>query len=292
MKKGMMKAIIISLLLFLSPFTTNGMVFRDHAGRNVSIENAPSRIVSLAPSITELIFAIGQGERVVGVTRYCNYPPQTSSIAKVGGMLDPDFERILLLKPDIVMISKEGSRRDVVSRLESLGIKTFILGSGSISGILDSIRVLGKITNSEDKSEALINELIERIESIRKQSRGLRRIRVLFLIWERPMIAVGGGTFIDEMIELAGGLNVARNGITRYPRLSREDILRMNPEVIILTGDLNGRDISGEDGSLLKMVDAVKDGRVYRVNPDYYERPGTRFIEGVEELFRILHGRR
>lgn len=292
MKKGMMKAIIISILLFLSPLTTNGMILKDHAGRNVSIENAPSRIVSLAPSITELIFAIGQGERVVGVTRYCNYPPQTSSIAKVGGMLDPDYERILLLKPDIVMISKEGSRRDVVSRLESLGIKTFILGSGSISGILDSIRVLGKITNSEGKSERLINELIERMESIRKQSRGLRRIRVLFLIWERPMIAVGGGTFIDEMIELAGGLNVARNGITRYPRLSREDILRMNPEVIILTEDLNGGDISGGDGSLLKKVDAVRNGRIYRVNPDYYERPGPRFIEGVEELFRILHGRR
>ncbi len=288
----MMKTVIISLLLLLFPFETNGMIIRDHAGRNVSINNPPSRIVSLAPSITELIFAIGQGERVVGVTRYCNYPPQTSSIAKVGGMLDPDYERILLLKPDIVMMSKEGSRRDVVSRLESLGIKTFILGSGSIPQILDSIRILGKLTNSEDKSESLINGIIERIESIRKQSRGLRRTRVLFLIWERPMIAVGGGTFIDEMIELAGGLNVARNGNTKYPRLSREDILRMNPEVIILGGDVDGKYLSGEDGSLLKMVDAIKDGRVYRVNPDYYERPGPRFIEGVEELFSILHGRR
>lgn len=291
MKKLIKIAITISLLLFPTSITA-GITLKDHAGRDVFLENIPSRIVSLAPSITEIIFAIGQGRRLVGITRYCNYPPETLSIPKVGGMIDPDYERILLLKPDIVIISKDGSTRDTLSRIESLGIKTFVLGPRSIPEILDSIRIMGKITGNEQSAESIVNGIMKRMDAIKKKQKGLRKKRILFLIWERPMIAVGAGTFINEMIELAGGINVIRDKAVKYPRLSKEDVLRLNPEVIVLCGDFNADALSSGNGGLSKMIDAIRNRRVFRVEVDYYERPGPRFIEGVEELFQLLHGER
>jgi iron complex transport system substrate-binding protein len=257
------------------------------------------RIVSLAPSITESLYALGLGDRVVGVTRYCKYPAEVQTLPKVGGFLDPNFEAIVALKPDLVIILQEHERS--LPGFQKLGLKTQVLCHKTIEGIIDSLRQIPRVCGLETQGPTIADSIQTRLDRIRKKTARLNRPRVMIAI-DRiqgagglvDVYIAGQDGFFDKMIELAGGENVYRQGAASFPVVSAEGIMYMNPEVIIdLVSGLNQEDFQAErvlaDWNCLPQVAAVKQRRVYAFNRDYATVPGPRFIKFVEDLARLLH---
>jgi iron complex transport system substrate-binding protein len=257
------------------------------------------RIVSLAPSITESLYALALGDRVVGVTRYCKYPAEVQTLPKVGGFLDPNFEAIVALKPDLVIILQEHERS--LPGFQKLGLKTQVLCHKTIEGIIDSLRQIPRVCGLEIQGPNIADSIQTRLDRIRKKTACLNRPRVMIAI-DRiqgagglvDVYIAGQDGFFDKMIELAGGENVYRQGAASFPVVSAEGIMYMNPEVIIdLVSGLNQEDFQAErvlaDWNCLPQVAAVKQRRVYAFNRDYATVPGPRFIKFVEDLARLLH---
>ncbi len=257
------------------------------------------RIISLAPSITETLFALGVGERVVGVTRYCDYPPQALSKPQVGGYLDPNMEAILALKPDLA-IALAGQQR-LKQRLESLGIPTLQIQHQTLRDILNSIRTIGIATGSEAKAKSLLTRLKARIEYIKAKTAGLSRPRVLVVMSRsmgsplKEIFIAGAADPYNEMISIAGGVNAYQGQFIRVPPLSAEGIVHLNPEVIIeLVSDPVVQTGWSEKALLqdwagLPSVAAVQTDRIYFFTDEFDKVPGPRFILTLEKMARVIH---
>jgi iron complex transport system substrate-binding protein len=256
------------------------------------------RIISLAPSITETLFALGLGEQVVGVTRYCNYPPEALTKPKVGGYLDPNIEAIVALRPDVVITFP--NYQSLEQRLKQLGISILQIRHQKLRDILDSIRIIGTATGKETEAKALLTALRSRIENIKAKTADLPRPRVL-VVMARPLgnplkevFIAGTADPYDEMIQIAGGINAYRGSFIRVPPLSAEGIIHLNPEVII---DLiSSQEMKGwndkvlfQDWANLPEVSAVKTGRVHFFTDDFDTVPGPRFILTLEKMARVIH---
>jgi len=204
----------------------------------------PARIVSTSPSITETLFALGLGDRVVGVSTYCRFPPQVATLPKVGSFLKPDAELIAGLRPDLVIVHEVGNGLD--RRLGSLRIPFIIVERGSLAGIFSSMRKIATAAGVPQRADALVGDVQRRLNMIRQAGAARLKRRVLFIIGRRPgmladLIAIGPGSYINELIEIAGGTNVmAIAGQPEYPRISMETVLRLNPDVIVDTVDMGG----------------------------------------------------
>jgi iron complex transport system substrate-binding protein len=256
------------------------------------------RIVSMSPSVTETLFALGLGDRVVGVTRYCLYPPEATTRPRVGGWLDPNFEAIVALRPDLV-ITREGEQS--AATLRQLGLATLVVHHDHLDGILESFSVIGKTCGAEQQAARLVGEIEARIREIRDRTASLPRPRVLFVAERtldtpgiRDVYAAGADGFIDPLIALAGGENVCHETAGGFPVLSAEGILRLDPEVIVdLVPNLpdQPRDEQSllNDWQQLSEVKAVRQGRVHIVDDDYAFIPGPRFILLAEKLARLFH---
>lgn len=257
-----------------------------------------NRIVSLAPSITEMLFVLGLGDRVVGVTRFCKYPPEALSIAKMGGFYDPNYEAVIASKPDLVILSVE--HQNPRRHLTSLGLNVLVVNYSTLSGILDSLSLIGRTCGVQEKAGAEIAALKKRMDLISNKTEGLPRLSVLVSI-SRSMgsdtlteiYIAGRDEFYDEMITLAGGRN-AYGGKIKYPTVSGEGIIRLNPEVIIdLVPETGEQDL--KEAVILKEwqrfsnVDAVKNGCVHVFRQGFMVIPGPRFILTLEALARALH---
>lgn len=260
-----------------------------------------SRIVSLAPSVTETLFAVGLGDRVVGVTRYCAYPPQVASLPKVGGYHDPNFEAIVRLRPDLVVMLVE--HRWLLPALGKLGLTSLVVNHQTIDGVLESLPLLGEASGPVELEEALRirDAMVGRLGRVRDKTAGLARPRVMFSIdrvlgtggLESVYIA-GPDGFFETMIELAGGQNAFQGKGVRFPVVSSEGILRMDPEVIIdmVAGMTHARPDEKTlkaDWQQVAQVDAVRNGRVYVVEEPYAFVPGPRVVLLVERLARLIH---
>jgi iron complex transport system substrate-binding protein len=257
------------------------------------------RIISLAPSITETLFALGLGEQVVGVTRYCNYPPEALTKPKVGGYLDPNIEAIVALRPDVV-ITFPGYQA-LEQELEQLGISTLQIQHQKLRDILESIRIIGAATGKETEAKALLAALRARIENIKTKTADLPRPPVL-VVMARPLgnppkevFVAGTADPYDEMIQIAGGINAYRGSFIRVPPLSAEGIIYLNPEVIIdlissqeVQKGWNDK-ILLQDWAKLREVSAVKTGRVHLFTDDFDTVPGPRFILTLEKMARVIH---
>jgi iron complex transport system substrate-binding protein len=262
----------------------------DDIGRTVVLSRPAERIVSLAPSITECLFALGAGDQVKGVTDYCNYPPEARRRTRVGGMINPSMEAVVALRPDLVVMSMEGNVRDDFRKLVSFGIPVFVSNPRTLEGIYSSLRALGRLTGKEENARNLVAQLTSREQAVQRAGRGKSPVRVLLLVSLQPLMCAGRNTFINELLHLAGGTNVAEGARGTYPSYSREKVIADDPQVIIVTSD-----IFPEGISLTKLfpewgeLDAVRAGRVFRMDSDIVSRPGPRALDALEQLFHILH---
>ena len=258
-----------------------------------------SRIVSLAPSITELLFALGLGGNVVGRTEYCDYPPEAKSIPAVGGYLDPNYEAIVKLKPDLVLLLEE--HQEARKNLTACKLQVFSVDHRTIIGIMDSIDTIGTLCGRGQQAIKIMSDIQARTGAIRKKTEPLPRRRVMVSIGRsvgvgspKDVCIAGKEGFYDAMIDIAGGQNVYQGSAVKFPIVSGEGIVKMNPEVIIdLVDNLDkiqgGKDALLKDWSQFGDVDAVRNGRVCVLTGSHLMRPGPRFILIVEDLAKVIH---
>ncbi len=264
----------------------------DDIQRTVSLRAPAARVISLAPSITESLFAIGAGDRVVGVTDYCDYPAGARQRPRVGGMINPNMEAVVALKPDLIVMSMEGNIRDDFRRLTDLGFPVLVTNPRTFEGIYRSIGQLGTMTGCADSAAHLIAALRSRESALRKQA-GNGGVRTLLVVSVQPLLVAGRNTFIHELLEAAGAVNLAAYARGNYPAYSRETVIANNPDVILVTSDA-----VADPSSLTRLfpewqiVAAVRHGRTYRVNSDLVTRPGPRALDALESLVHILHATR
>jgi iron complex transport system substrate-binding protein len=261
----------------------------------------PQRIVSTAPSITETLYALGLGDRVVGVTMYCTYPPDARSKPKIGSFLEPDFERILALKPDLVLVITNPIQ--VAEKLRKFGLRAEDINQNSVEDILTSLARIGVLTGTQQKATALASSLRKEMEDVRRSVAGRPRKSALFLVGRSPgtmqgMVGAGPGTFINELMTLAGADNVLASSPIAYPKVSLENVLSSNPEVILDMGDfahVEGRPLEPES-KLLEMwsrypnLRAVQSRSVRQVGSEIFIRPGPRMAEAARQLRAMVHG--
>lgn len=258
------------------------------------------RVVSLLPSITEILFALDQGDKVIGVTRYCKYPPEARQKAKVGGILDTSFETVCHLNPDLVIL--EASARDNQEKLEQMGLKTLAVDTRSVSSILESIRVIGDVLGCPEKASAVTTRIRQRIDYIQSKTGNLSRPRVLITYLRpvgegiiREVYIAGNHTYFNDLIEMVGGTNVYQGSdLITSPVVSAEGILRMNPDVIVeVINMLDEVKVSKEavldDWEMLPELDAYKNRRIHVLNQPYIGIPGPRLAQALEDLARVVH---
>jgi iron complex transport system substrate-binding protein len=290
--------IVILIVVFGASFLAKGLLVVPPRENELGSRDY-RRIISLAPSVTETLFALGLGDRIVGVTQYCDYPPEALEKAKVGGFHNPNFEAVMALRPDlVVMLEAEAQPRQV---FDKLGVDTLLMHHKSIDGILDSIALLGSTFGAEARAQEITSDIRARLERIELKTAGRARPTVMFSIDRtlgtgrlEDVYIAGCDGHIDRIVELAGGRNVYQQGAARFPVVSREGMIKMNPQVIVdLVRGLSVREVSNEevaaDWGQLAEVDAVRRGRVFVVDDDYAFVPGPRFILLVEKLARLIH---
>jgi len=258
-------------------------VVADDLGRQVSVTSETRRLISLAPSVTETLFALGLGDRVVGVTTYCDYPPETATIEKVGDTQRPNLEKIISLKPDLVIISTASQLEEFVGNLERLGVPVYVNNPTDLGSLLHSIQRLGDVAGVPESASRLVVDLRARINDVHSKVASLRRPRVLLVLSSEPLITAGGTTFINDLITEAGGDSISADQKADYPQFSLETALARRPEVIFLQ--------AGSPGLPKQLGDspAVRAGRVYQLDDSILLRPGPRIVHGLEQVARKLH---
>jgi len=254
------------------------------------------RIISLAPSITEILFELGLGKNLVGVTSYCNYPRETLNIEKVGTFSEPNIEKILVLNPDLIFTTGL-EQQPVVEKLKKLRLNVVVIYPSNIEELFNSIKEIGKITKTETRAERLIDKMKERIDRVKAKVTQIpkeKRKKVFVELWYDPITTAGPGSCVDELIELAGGINIAYDLTRPYSMFNPELVIARNPDCIIL-GYMALKD-RGPDGVMGRFgwgnISAVKNRKVFSdIDPDLLVRPGPRLVEGLEELYERLYER-
>ena len=264
--------------------------FVDDAGHRIYLAKPPARVVSLAPSITEMLFSLGLDEEIVGVTEFCDYPVGAKSKAKVG-YANPSMEVIIALRPELVLAPRDFLRPDLQLKLEQLKIPVFVLDAQTLEEIPLQIHTLGKMFEKLSAANDATQRMRQHVAEI-KQKVGMRPAkRVLYVLNHHPLITVGPGSFIHQLIGLAGGVNIAAQTHTAYPRLSMETVLKEDPEVLIFpSGDVET--VSQSEQQQWRRWDslsAVKHHRFHEVSSSLLNRPGPRVVDGLEQLARAIH---
>ncbi len=262
----------------------------DDSGRSVTIPAKIERFVSLGPNLTEIAFAIGAGDRLVGNTTFCNYPEKANSITKVGDTLQPSIERVLALKPQLVLVSTASQLQAFTSLLEQHGIALYINDPQSLEDVFLSIANLGDVLNETAAAFDLVKQLRARTEAVERAVAGRPRVRVFFQLSGQPLYTAGKTSFITNLIERAGGQSVTADVNEAWPRLSDEAALASRPEaVIMLSGESMGTSANLKVAPALQNSPAVRNGRLYVIDGDLLTRPGPRLVDGLEQIARALH---
>ena len=295
---GTVAAVSLAVLCFVATRQVTS-VDGGFSGGSLISSGPCQRIVSLAPSVTATPFALGLGDRVVGVTRFGDFPPEALKKPKVGGFSDPSYERILELKPDhVFLLEFHEVARDNLTRLR---IKTETLTADSIPELIASIRAIGSACGVERNAEKLVRSMEQRLAVVRGKIAGRERPRVLVSIGRtmgsgslKDIYAAGRGTIFGEAVELAGGANALEDDTADYPRLSIEGVLDLDPDVIVdLVVDMKEKHLDAADivseWRDAAHVAAVRNGRVYVLGQDYVVVPGPRIVLLVEQLARLFH---
>ncbi|MBL8168758.1 MAG: ABC transporter substrate-binding protein [Acidobacteria bacterium] len=262
----------------------------DGLGRTVSVVAKPQRIISLAPNITEILFAVGLGDHVVGVTSYCDFPAAAQTKEKIGDTLHPNLERIIALKPDLVLVTTSSQLETLTRQLDQLQIPVYITNPRTVRDVIASIRTLGEVIAAERAAIELADEMARRLSAVETRVGALPKPSVLYVLQTAPLITAGRNTFINDLITLAGGRSIAAEETTDYPQFSREAVIARAPE-IILAPESHGAELVREADLRrdFAATPAVRNQRIARVNADWVDRPGPRIVEGLEQLAQALH---
>ena len=247
------------------------------------------RIVSLAPSVTETLFALGFGNRVVGVTTYCDYPAEARNLPKIGGFMSPSLEAIAAKRPDFVIGVSSATDPVKAREMERLGLRVTLISLASVNDILTSIKSIARLLGNPDAGEKLVGKIILQFEEIKRRVAPAPRRATLLAVGLRPLVVVGGKNFINELIYLAGGENIAGNADQPWLNLPDEYVVAKAPQVIIEAGMGSERGESAKHWGDLKSIPAVREHRVYTYQSDKILRPGPRIGEGLEEIARLVH---
>ena len=273
---------------------TGSIEITDQAGRVVTLNGTPQRIISIAPANTEILFALGLGDKVVGVTKYCNYPAETQNISKVGGFSTPDIEKIVALEPDVVFAAPI-HEAEVIPQLENLGLTVIALTPATIDETYDAIELVGMATGVEETTASLIEDMRSSINAVTSLVANLsdeERPNVFYIVWHDPLMTAGGDTLPGQLIELAGGNNIFAN-LSGYPTVSIESLLDGEPQVIIAgTGMGSGANAPlewAQGETSLQGTDAYKEGKIFSINTDLTGRFGPRIVDAIYEMLRLIH---
>jgi len=283
--------IFFPLFLFGLVLEAFPAIFTDEIGRQVEVRVPPRRIVSVAPSVTEILFSLGLGEKIVGVSSYCNYPPEARSKEKVGGYITPSLEKIVALHPDLVIQTADGDLKTFVDRLSGLGIPVYIANPRSVAEVLESILKIGGVTSSLPNAQRLAASMREKMQAVQQKVQGRSQPRVLHAMSVDPLISSGKETFVHDLMVLAGGKNVAENARGKHPQLSMEEVMARDPEVILLSAMLSSDSLLEQKKWWRRWRDisAVRSERIFAIEADLILRPSPRIVKGLEEIAWALH---
>ena len=279
-----------SKLIFVRLLVVSLIVLSAHAAfAQAASAHYPQRIVSLAPSVTETVFALGFGNRLVGVTTYCDYPAEARKVPKIGGFMSPSLEAIVSKRPDLVIGVRSATDPMKAREMERLGLKVTLISLTSVSDILNSIKDVARLLGNPQAGEELVRKITWQFDEVKKRVAPAPRRATLLVVGLRPLVAVGGKNFIDELITFAGGENIAGNATQPWLNLPDEYVVAKAPQVIIEAGMGSDRDPSAKHWADLKSIPAVKERRVYAYQSDNILRPGPRIGKGLEEIARLVH---
>jgi iron complex transport system substrate-binding protein len=290
---GSITKAVLTFVLLAFPVGAEAEVFRDAVGRQVAVSVPSRRIVSLAPNLTETLFSLGLEREVAGVTLFCDWPLEAVGKPKVGGFVNPSLEAIVALEPDLVLATADGNRESDVLRLESLGVPVYVTDSRSVSDIMETIHVVGLLTGRKEEAGKLVTEMTRRRDRVREAVADRPAVSVFIALDRSPLVTAGKGTFVDELVRLAGGRNIVDSPAVKYPVFSAEQLLARDPQVIVEAagaGDGSTEAVARWErlpgGGGLR---AVREGRVYEIGEGDFFRPGPRVMGALERLAMILH---
>ena len=265
----------------------------DDAGKKIQLNSSPTRIVSHVPSITETLFALGLGDKIVGDSDYCDYPEAAKTKPKIGGYYTPNIEEIVALKPDLVLT--DGHVPELITKLDSLGIPIAVIDPKDINGVLSDIELLGNVTGSQKEAKDLTSDMKKRIDAVVNTVSSASRPSVFYVFdatdTTKPWTA-GPGSFVDALIGLAGGANVADSASDPWIQFNMEELINSNPDIILVDSSHGTAAISPAQIKELpgwQDLTAAKENRIYTIDGDLVNRSGPRIVQGLEEIAKILH---
>ena len=285
---------LLALALLAAP--ASAVTMRDMLGHEVTLAAPPTRIVSLVPSVTEVIFALGAEDRLVGRTDYCEYPPAARAKPSVGGMVNPSLEMLVALRPDLVIATDEGNPEEIFQQLARLRIPTYLVHATRLEALLDMIGRIGELTGRPAAVKPLTDGLRRRVEAVRRAVAPFPRPRVLYVIWPEPLIVPGRPSLLTELIETAGGDSVTGQEGQAYVRFSVEAAVALAPQVIVLADHASANGTASGAGRpepekwrRFTSVPAIRAGRLYSVDLSILHRYGPTVVDGLESLARLIH---
>ena len=263
----------------------------DPVGRRVEVTGDPQRVVALAPSITEIVYALGRQDLLKGVSRFSDFPIAAQKLPKVGSYIQLDVERIVALAPDLCIGIKDGNPLAVVEQLDSLGVPVFAVNSVDMESTMRSIRAIGEVLNAGPRAGEIVADMRRRIRYVADTAKkAARKPRVFVQIGVSPIVSVGDGTFINELITLAGGVNVAA-GPNPYPRFSVEQVIAMAPDVLVICSMARATVFEEVKAGWMQWpaIPAVADQAVFIAPNNIFDRPTPRLVDGLEQMARYIH---
>lgn len=261
----------------------------DDFNREVILDKAPTKIISLAPSNTEILYALGLGDRVIGVTSYDDYPAEVLEVERIGDFNGINLERVIELEPDLVVNYGPGNEEEN-ARLEEAGIKYIGFEPESVDAVLETITKIGQITGAVDEAKALTDEMTAKKDEILEKIEGAESKRVFYEIWHDPLMAAGVGSFAGELMTLAGGVNISNDAEGEYPQFDLEQLVERNPQVFLTSADMEEKtpeSIAKRPG--FENIEAIINGSVYVLDGNVTSRPGPRIIEALELFAKAIH---
>jgi iron complex transport system substrate-binding protein len=271
-----------------SPDSTVRLI--DAVGDTVVMSHPARRIVSLAPNLTEMIFAIGAGNHLIARTDNCNYPPQAASIPSIGDYQSLNYERLLSMKPDLILMTYAGNTKTSYEKLKELGLRPYVLESATLNGVIHTLDTVGMLTGQKQRGTEIAASIQSTVDSIRSLASTSPAVETFIIIYHSPLMTVSRG-FLDEALKIAGGSNIAAGAIAAYPTYNREELVRRDPQVIIIAShSFDDLDELLRIYPECKQLQAVRNNRVYILPPDIILRPGPRVQQSVVLLYQALHG--
>jgi iron complex transport system substrate-binding protein len=261
----------------------------DETGRTITVPDTVTRFISLAPNLTEIVYAISAGDGLVGRTTYCNYPPEAKKVEEVGDTLKPSIEKIIALRPQVVFVSTASQLEAFTSELDAHHIAVYVTDSHDLEGVFRSIERVADLLKRRPQADELLKQLRARVAAVEEKVKSRPPVKVFYQVSDEPLYTIGRDAFLTDLIRRAGGMSVTADIPGAWPRYSAESALAAKPEAIVLpTGGSMG-DANSNAAKALKRSPAVASGRVYKMNDDHLSRPGPRSVDGLEELARALH---